>query len=71
VTFRYLDRIYVIEKLSSSVTTVLLNMRNKMVCRVRVYVCMIIISPYLLRHWLRLDDDKRLYYPIPGVVWCV
>ncbi len=25
-------------------------------------VCKIIISPYLLRHWLRLNDDKRLYY---------
>ncbi len=23
-----------------------------------MYVCMIIISPYLLRHWLRLKDDE-------------
>ncbi len=33
-----------------------------------VYVCMIIISPYRLRHWLRLNDDKRLYYPMQGSV---
>ncbi len=33
---------------------------------VNVYVCMIIISPYRLRHWLRLNDDKRLYYPMQG-----
>ncbi len=30
-------------------------------------VCMI-ISPYRLRHWLRLNDDKRLYYPMQGSV---
>ncbi len=33
-----------------------------------VYACMIIILPYLLRHWLRLNDDKRLYYPMQGSV---
>ncbi len=31
-------------------------------------VCMIITSPYRLRHWLRLNDDKRLYYPMQGSV---
>ncbi len=43
-----------------------------MCVRVRVYVCMyvcmIIISPYRLRHWLRLNDDKRLYYPMQGSI---
>ncbi len=33
-----------------------------------VCVCMIIVSPYRLRHWLRLNDDKRLYYPMQGSV---
>ncbi len=33
-----------------------------------VFVCMIIISPYRLRHWLRLHDDKRLYYSMQGSV---
>ncbi len=31
--------------------------RAVIVC-VRKYVCMIIISPYLLRHWLRLKGDE-------------
>ncbi len=31
-------------------------------------VCMIIISPYRLRHWLRLNDDKRLYYPMQCIL---
>ncbi len=29
---------------------------------------MVIISPYRLRHWLRLNDDERLYYPMQGSV---
>ncbi len=29
---------------------------------------MIFILPYLLRHWLRLNDDERLYYPMQGSV---
>ncbi len=35
---------------------------------VSVCMCMIIISPYRLRHWLRLNDDKRLYYHMQGSV---
>ncbi len=36
------------------------NARRMAAKRGIVCVCMIIISPYRLKHWLRLNDDKRL-----------
>ncbi len=52
---------------SESVITSFEQVKLDGVC-VCMYVCMIIISPYRLRHWLRLNDDKRLYYPMQGSV---